>query len=169
MRLVLTGGPAAGAVSACGCRRGVVLTGGAGFWHGVRVRVVVGAVLTDGAGRVLAARRSSPPGWELPGGKVEDGETEAAALVRELREELGITVEVGARVGPDVPIAAGLVLRAWTAVLVAGEPTAFEHAELRWLARDRLDTVDWLPADRPVVAVLARPRPATGRAVEPTG
>jgi 8-oxo-dGTP diphosphatase len=118
------------------------------------VRVVVGAVLRDGDGRVLAARRSAPPGWELPGGKVEPGETEPAALIRELREELGVAVEVGARVGPDVPILPNLLLRAWTAVLTDGEPAALEHAELRWLAPEELDSVAWLPADRPIIASL---------------
>jgi 8-oxo-dGTP diphosphatase len=126
-----------------------------GAWEGGGVRVVVGAVLRDGDGRVLAARRSAPPGWELPGGKVEPGETEPAALIRELREELGVAVEVGARVGPDVPILPNLLLRAWTAVLTDGEPTALEHAELRWLAPDELDSVAWLPADRPIIASLA--------------
>jgi 8-oxo-dGTP diphosphatase len=120
------------------------------------MRVVVGAVLRDGAGRVLAARRTSPPGWELPGGKVEPGETEPAALARELREELGIEVDIGTRVGPDVPITDDLLLRAWTATLTAGEPTALEHAELRWLDRAHLSTVDWLPADQPIVATLNR-------------
>ena len=122
------------------------------------MRVVVGAVLRDAGGRVLAARRERPAGWELPGGKVEPGETEPAALVRELREELGVTVEVGDRIGPDVPIGAELLLRGWTAALADGEPTALEHAELRWLAPDELDTVAWLPADRPIVASLSRLR-----------
>jgi 8-oxo-dGTP diphosphatase len=126
------------------------------------VRVVVGAVLRDAYGRVLAARRERPAGWELPGGKVEPGETEPAALVRELREELGITVEVGARVGPDVPIGADLLLHAWTAALADGEPAALEHAELRWLAPDELDTVPWLPADRPIITSLAARQPDTG-------
>lgn len=126
------------------------------------MRVVVGAVLRDAHGRVLAARRERPAGWELPGGKVEPGETEPAALVRELREELGITVEVGARVGPDVPIGADLLLHAWTAALADGEPAALEHAELRWLAPDELDTVPWLPADRPIITSLAARQPDTG-------
>jgi len=123
------------------------------------VRLVVGAVLRDAAGRVLAARRERPAGWELPGGKVEPGETEPAALVRELREELGVTVEVGERIGPDVPIDPDFLLRAWTAALIDGEPAALEHAELRWLAPDELDTVPWLPADRPIITSLATHRP----------
>ena len=123
------------------------------------MRLVVGAVLRDATGRVLAARRDRPAGWELPGGKVEPGETEPAALVRELREELGVTVEVGERIGPDVPIGPDFHLRAWTAALIHGEPAALEHAELRWLAPDELDTVRWLPADRPIIASLATQQP----------
>ena len=119
--------------------------------------VVVGAAVVDGAGRVLAARRVAPAGWEFPGGKVEPGESEREALVRECREELGVAVAVGRRVGPDVPVAGGRwLLRVWTARVTAGEPVAGEHAELRWLAPDQLETVDWLPADRPVVAALRR-------------
>jgi 8-oxo-dGTP diphosphatase len=120
------------------------------------VRVVVSAALLDGAGRVLAARRREPAGWELPGGKVEPGESEPAALVRECREELGVTVEVGHRVGPDVPVAGGWTLRAWTGRVVAGEPAALEHAELRWVPYAELPGLDWLPADRPAVAELSR-------------
>lgn len=118
------------------------------------MRVVVGAAVRDAAGRVLAARRRAPVGWEFPGGKVEPGETEPAALAREIREELGVTVEVGERIGPDVPMPGDAVLRVWTARVTAGEPARLEHAELRWLAPAELDTVDWLPADRPVVAAL---------------
>ena len=119
------------------------------------MQVVVGAVVLDAGGRVLAARRVTPDGWEFPGGKVEPGETEPAALARELREELGVEVEVGARVGPEVPIPGGYVLRVWTVRLTAGEPARLEHAELRWLAPEDLDTVAWLPADRPIAAALA--------------
>jgi 8-oxo-dGTP diphosphatase len=118
------------------------------------MQIVVGAVLRDRAGRVLGARRTSPPGWEFPGGKVEPGETEAAALVRELHEELGVTAEVGERIGPDVPMPEDRVLRVYAVRVSAGEPSRLEHAELRWFARDELDTVPWLPADRPVVAAL---------------
>jgi 8-oxo-dGTP diphosphatase len=122
-------------------------------------RVIVAAVIvTDG--RVLACERSAPPEvagrWEFPGGKVEPGETDAQALARECAEELGVRVAVGARVGPDVPLAHGrAVLRVFTATLLNGdEPRALEHTAMRWLAADELDSVPWLPADRPIVAEL---------------
>jgi 8-oxo-dGTP diphosphatase len=118
--------------------------------------VVVGAALLDAEGRVLAARRVEPAGWEFPGGKVEAGESERAALARELREELGVEVAVGERVGPEVAVGDGRrwVLRVWTARIRAGAPVPSEHAELRWLPPDELDTVGGLPADRPIVAAL---------------
>jgi 8-oxo-dGTP diphosphatase len=120
------------------------------------MRVVVGGVVTDAAGRVLAARRVRPDGWEFPGGKVEPGETDEQALARELREELGVEVEVGDRVGPEVLLGGDMLLRTFTARLTAGDPVAHEHAELRWLTPDQLDTVAWLPADRTVVTALRK-------------
>jgi 8-oxo-dGTP diphosphatase len=121
--------------------------------------VVVGAALIDG-GRLLAARRSAPPElagrWELPGGKVEPGETPEAALVRELREELGVTAEVLARVPGEWPLRAPYVLRVWTARLVSGAPVALEdHDELRWLGVDELWDVEWLDQDVPAVHEVA--------------
>jgi 8-oxo-dGTP diphosphatase len=125
--------------------------------------VVVAAALVDGAQppRVLAAERAYPTAlagrWELPGGKVHPGEDEAAALVRECREELGVAVEVDGRAHEDVVIAAGgAVLRVWWARITSGTPVPLEHRSLRWLAADELDDVDWLPADLPVVETLRR-------------
>jgi len=122
-------------------------------------RVIVAAVIvTDG--RVLACERATPPEvagrWEFPGGKVEPGETDAQALARECAEELGVRVAVGARVGPDVPLAHGrAVLRVFAVTLLNGdEPRALEHTAMRWLAADELNSVPWLPADRPIVAEL---------------
>jgi 8-oxo-dGTP diphosphatase len=121
-------------------------------------QIVVGAAIIDGD-RVLAAQRSTPPSlaglWEFPGGKVDVGETDEAALVRECREELGIDVLLGARIGRDWPIGEHGVLRVWLAGIAAGELTAHEHAELRWLTVDELDDVQWIPADRVVVERLA--------------
>lgn len=127
--------------------------------------VVVGAAVLDGD-RLLAARRTAPPalagGWELPGGKVEPGESDQAALVRECREELGVEVMLRERVGGDWPLAPGLVLRVWTAGLTPGgpEPAPLEdHDELRWLGPGEWFTVAWLPGDLPAVrAVLERSR-----------
>jgi 8-oxo-dGTP diphosphatase len=122
------------------------------------VRVVVGAAIVRD-GRVLAARRSAPPelagGWEFPGGKVEPGESEPSALMRECREELGVRVTVGELLG-SAPLSRGFVLHVYLAALVAGEPRPLQdHDELRWLAADELDSVDWLPAERPALAAVA--------------
>jgi len=120
---------------------------------------IVGAAIVDGAGRVLGAERAEPPAmagmWEFPGGKVEPGEDELDALLRECEEELGVTIEVMDRLGDDVLLPSGTaVLKVWTARLIRGEPTAIEHAELRWLAAAELDDVPWLPADAPVVDLM---------------
>ncbi|MFC7548200.1 (deoxy)nucleoside triphosphate pyrophosphohydrolase [Plantactinospora sp. GCM10030261] len=123
------------------------------------MKVIVGAAIIAGT-RVLACERSSPPEaagrWEFPGGKVEPGETEVDALVRECAEELAVPVTIGDRVGPDVPMARGrAVLRVYAARLVgAARPRPLEHAALRWLAAHELNSVPWLPADQPIVAAL---------------
>ncbi|MET0424044.1 MAG: (deoxy)nucleoside triphosphate pyrophosphohydrolase [Actinoplanes sp.] len=120
--------------------------------------IVAAAIIT--AGRVLACERSAPPEvagrWEFPGGKVEEGETDEQALARECVEELGVRVEVGHRIGPDVPLAHGrAVLRVFRATLLGDDqPRALEHTAMRWLSADELDTVHWLPADKPIVAEL---------------
>jgi len=121
--------------------------------------IIVGAAIVAD-GRVLACQRAEPPEtagrWEFPGGKVEPGEKELAALVRECDEELGVTIEAAGRVGGDVPLAHGrAILRVWLARLVTGEPKAIEHSSLRWLSRDELFSVSWLPADAPIVEALA--------------
>jgi len=122
------------------------------------LQVVVGAAIVDGE-RVLAAQRSDPPSlagfWEFPGGKVDAGETDEAALIRECHEELAIDIMLGARVGRDWPIGEHGVLRVWLAAVAAGEPTAIEHAALRWLTVDELHDVAWVPADLPIVDRLA--------------
>lgn len=120
--------------------------------------VVGGAVLHRG--RLLAARRSAPPElagrWELPGGKVERGETPPEALVRELREELGIEAAPLERVPGEWALGPGLVLHVWTAHLLSGEPEPLQdHDRLRWLAPADVHDVDWLDQDRPAVAWAA--------------
>ena len=119
-------------------------------------RVVVGAALVD-SGRLLAAERTAPPAlaglWEFPGGKVEPGETESEALVRECAEELGVVVAVGALLG-ELPVPVG-TLRVYRCTLVAGTPEPREHARLRWLAPSELFTVPWIPVDLDLVRRLA--------------
>ena len=94
------------------------------------------AIVRDG--RVLAARRTAPPEaagrWEFPGGKVEPGESPEAALVREIREELGCAVEVTGWLPGEVPIGERHVLTVALAVLATGaDPDPREHDEIRWL------------------------------------
>lgn len=120
-------------------------------------RVVVGAAIIAGD-RLLAAQRAEPPEhagrWEFPGGKVRAGEADQDALVRECREELGVSVKLGERVGGDWPVSATTVLRVWTARLVAGTPRPLVHLALRWLSAAELYDVAWLTADLPVVAAV---------------
>jgi 8-oxo-dGTP diphosphatase len=121
--------------------------------------VVATALVRDG--RLLVAQRTRPPAlagrWELPGGRVEPGEEEAAAVVRECREELGTEVVVDGRIGTDLPIDVG-VLRVHRARPVPGapEPRALEHAAVRWVDAAEVRAVDWVDADRAVVGDLVR-------------
>nr|WP_245679250.1 (deoxy)nucleoside triphosphate pyrophosphohydrolase [Actinomadura hibisca] len=119
--------------------------------------MVGAAIISDG--RLLAAQRAEPPelagGWEFPGGKVDPGEDDEDALVRECHEELGVKIALGERVGGDWPLVlGGSVLRVWTAELVDGRPQALEHLELRWLSAEELYDVDWLPGDLPIVEAI---------------
>lgn len=113
--------------------------------------VVAGAVIVDG--RLLLAQRSYPAEvaglWELPGGKVEAGETRAWALERELAEELGMDVVAGQQVGATVPLRPDLVLVALTAMLLRGEPKPTEHIAVRWVSATELRQMadELVPAD----------------------
>ncbi len=115
---------------------------------------MVGVALFDGVGRVLAARRRAG-GWEFPGGKVEPGESERAAAVRECAEELGVRVQLAGRLPGEQPCGDGYRLRVWAGRVVAGEPEPRDHDELRWVGRAELAGLDWLPADVPFVHEVA--------------
>jgi 8-oxo-dGTP diphosphatase len=117
-----------------------------------RAIVVGAAVVRDG--RLLAARRTTPPEaagrWELPGGKVDPGESPGEALVREIGEELGCSVTVDRWLAGEQPIGTSYALRVALCTLAAGEPVALnDHDALRWLGADELERVDWLEPDRP--------------------
>jgi 8-oxo-dGTP diphosphatase len=111
--------------------------------------VVAGALIVDGA--LLVAQRARPPElaglWELPGGKVAAGETDASALARELREELGVDVEVGARLGGDVPLSPTMTLRAYLVMQTGGTLHPHDHRALRWITSTELGDLEWVPAD----------------------
>ena len=118
--------------------------------------LVVGAAIVRGD-QLLVAQRAYPAAlagkWELPGGKVERNETPQAALTRECREELGIDVQVLGQVREDLEIPGGRWLRVFAA-RTDGEPQAHEHARLLWAAAGELASIDWLPADRPLLPAL---------------
>lgn len=121
-------------------------------------QIVVAGALFSAAG-LLVAQRQRPPElaglWELPGGKVAAGESDADALARELREELGVEVSVGDRLGVDVALTAGMTLRAYLATLISGSPQPHDHRALRWVTADELDALAWVPADRAWLPDLA--------------
>ena len=130
--------------------------------HAFRLLPVVAAAMIDADGRVLVQQR--PPGapmadlWEFPGGKMEIGETPEAALIRELREELGIDVEA-ACLAPAVFASEPLgdrhllllvfALRKWR-----GVPEARHASALRWLRPHQLHALPMPPADKPLIGLL---------------
>ena len=135
-----------------------------GFVMYASSKATAGALVEDGAGRVLLARRAAEPCrgyWDIPGGFLEEGEHPLDGMRRELREETGLEVEpldfLGAwmdRYGGDSTAQATLNLY-WTARAVAGEPAPADDVDdLRWFARDELPGPDALAFEN-VPLVLA--------------
>ena len=116
---------------------------------------VVAAVIRDGD-RIFATQRGYgefKDGWEFPGGKIEPGETPKEALVREIREELDTQIEVGELIDTveyDYPTF-HLSMDCFWCRVVEGSLKLKEHEAAKWLAKEELGSVDWLPADVKVV------------------
>lgn len=116
---------------------------------------VVAAIIKSG-NKIFATQRGYGEfrdGWEFPGGKVEPNETPEEALKREIEEELKIKIRVGeylTTIESDYP-SFHLSMRCYWAEIVEGTPTLLEHEAAKWLLKDELDTVEWLPADRTII------------------
>jgi 8-oxo-dGTP diphosphatase len=132
------------------------------------LKQIVGAAILDSLSepsKILVARRTAPDSlaglWEFPGGKVEPGERCEDALLREIREELGVDVELGTEVsGPLVQgwqLNGAAAMRVWHARIFDGEPRPLEdHDELRWvpLQYAELAALPWIPADLPIIMAV---------------
>ena len=116
-----------------------------------KVVKVVAAIIRDN-NKIFATQRGYGEfkgGWEFPGGKIEAGETSKHALVREIKEELDIEFVVGELIDTieyDYPNF-HLSMDCFWAEIVSGELVLNEHKDAKWLTKDGIDTVEWLPAD----------------------
>ena len=94
--------------------------------------------------------------WEFPGGKIEPGERPEAALQREIQEELGIDITINrllCTTDYDYP-SFHLTMHCYLCEIKSGEIELREHKSARWLTGETLDSVEWLPADKEIVAAL---------------
>lgn len=116
------------------------------------VAAVIKATNEKGEPMIFATQRGYGDfkgGWEFPGGKIEAGETPQEALVREIREELETEIAVGELIDTieyDYPTF-HLSMDCFWAEIVSGDLVLKEHEAAKWLTKDELDTVEWLPAD----------------------
>lgn len=123
-----------------------------------QISVVAAVIVRDGA--VLCAQRGPSDSlagyWEFPGGKIEPGESPAAALKREIAEELECIVNVGAEVTTTTHAYdfGDVKLTTFWCRLVSGEPNLTEHAEVRWVAPQKLRELEWAPADLPAMRMI---------------
>ena len=121
------------------------------------IRVAAAIILHEGT--VFATQRGYgkwKDWWEFPGGKIEENETPQEALVREIREELDTEIAVGDlfdTVEYDYPDF-HLSMKCYICTVVSGKLVLKEHEAARWLNRENLDSVDWLPADLDLIRKL---------------
>jgi len=113
---------------------------------------VVAAVIHDSRGRIFATQRGYgrwKDYWEFPGGKIEEGETPEEALKREIREELETDIEIEHLIDtieydyPDFHLS----MRCYSCHILSGQLTLKEHEAARWLTKEQLNSLNWLPAD----------------------
>jgi 8-oxo-dGTP diphosphatase len=118
------------------------------------------AILIDKDGKILATQRSAsmplPLKWEFPGGKVESGETAEESLLREIKEELDISIKITGNLSPVVHAYGVKTIRLipFTAVILNGEINLKEHLAYCWLNANELKELDWAEADVPVLKEL---------------
>lgn len=121
---------------------------------------VVAAIIVDGD-KVFSTQRGYGDfkgGWEFPGGKIEVGETPQDALIREIKEELDTDIEVGElldTVEYDYP-AFHLSMDCFICKIKSGNLVLKEHEAAKWLTKDTLDSVEWLPADQGLVEKIKK-------------
>ena len=125
----------------------------------MKVIEVVAAIIHDEEGRIFATQRGYGPmkdGWEFPGGKMESGETPEEALKREIWEELETRIEVEQlfeTIDYDYPDF-HLTMHCYICKVESGKLTLKEHEAARWLTKEQLSSIDWLPADRSIISQL---------------
>lgn len=121
---------------------------------------VVAAIIVDN-GKIFATQRGYGDfkgGWEFPGGKIEVGETPQEALIREIKEELEVEIKVGDLIDTveyDYPTFHLSMDCFWTSI-VSGDLVLKEHEAAKWLMKDELDSVEWLPADVTLVKKIKK-------------
>ena len=125
------------------------------------VAAIIKAVNENGESIIFATQRGYGDlkgGWEFPGGKIEEGETPQQALKREILEELETKIEVGELIDTidyDYP-AFHLSMDCFWAEIVSGDLVLKEHEAARWLTKDELNTVEWLPADLSLIDNISK-------------
>lgn len=122
---------------------------------------VVGAIIENNNKEILCALRGPEMTlanyWEFPGGKIEQGESKEEALKREIQEELSCTIEVFEHVEDTTYEYEKVIVRLETfmAKVVSGIPIVSEHAEIKWVTREELPSLNWAPADIPAIEKIS--------------